>query len=105
MARVEVQQFAEGGRTILYFVCPGCKSGHGPTIDRGNRDPNCALWTWNGNADRPTLAPSLVYRVDFSDGRPSKVCHSFIREGRIEFLSDCTHALAGQTVDLLEVED
>ena len=27
-------------------------------------------------------------------------CHSFVRSGRIEFLSDSTHALAGQTVDL-----
>jgi hypothetical protein len=27
-------------------------------------------------------------------------CHSFVRNGRIEFLGDCTHALASQTVDL-----
>lgn len=27
-------------------------------------------------------------------------CHSFVQSGRIQFLSDCTHALAGQTVDL-----
>ena len=31
-----------------------------------------------------------------------KVCHSFVRDGRIEFLSDCTHELAGQTVELEE---
>lgn len=41
-------------------------------------------------------------------GRPdagkTHVCHSFIRDGRIEFLSDCTHALAGQTVDLPDIE-
>ena len=28
------------------------------------------------------------------------VCHSFVRNGRIEFLGDCTHGLAGKTVDL-----
>lgn len=28
------------------------------------------------------------------------VCHSFVTDGRIQFLGDCTHALAGQTVDL-----
>lgn len=33
---------------------------------------------------------------------PPHVCHSFVRDGRIEFLSDCTHALAGQTVELSE---
>lgn len=31
------------------------------------------------------------------------VCHSFVTAGRIEFLPDCTHALAGQTVDLPEI--
>ena len=31
------------------------------------------------------------------------VCHSFVREGKIEFLGDCTHALKGQTVDLNDV--
>ncbi|MCZ4340562.1 hypothetical protein O4H52_03015 [Sphingomonadaceae bacterium G21617-S1] len=31
---------------------------------------------------------------------PPAVCHSFVRNGQIEFLSDCTHALAGQTVPL-----
>ncbi len=28
------------------------------------------------------------------------VCHSFLTDGRIQFLDDCTHAMAGQTVDL-----
>jgi hypothetical protein len=35
---------------------------------------------------------------------PSPLCHSFVRDGRIEFLSDCTHSLAGQTVELPEIE-
>ena len=30
-------------------------------------------------------------------------CHSFVTDGRIQFLADCTHPLAGQTVDLPEV--
>jgi hypothetical protein len=29
-----------------------------------------------------------------------RVCHSFVVDGRIQFLGDCTHHLAGQTVDL-----
>lgn len=28
------------------------------------------------------------------------ICHSFVRNGKIEFLSDCTHELAGKTVEL-----
>lgn len=27
-------------------------------------------------------------------------CHSFVTDGRIQFLGDCTHDLAGKTVDL-----
>ena len=37
-----------------------------------------------------------------ADKRINTVCHSFVTDGRIQFLADCTHALAGQTVDLPE---
>ena len=30
--------------------------------------------------------------------------HSYVTDGRIQYLSDCTHPLAGQTVDLPDVE-
>ena len=33
------------------------------------------------------------------------ICHSFIRDGFIEYLSDCTHSLAGKTVELKELQD
>jgi hypothetical protein len=29
-----------------------------------------------------------------------KGCHSYVTNGRIQFLSDCHHSLAGQTVEL-----
>lgn len=32
-------------------------------------------------------------------------CHSFVRGSRIEFLTDSTHELAGQTVDLPELPE
>lgn len=32
--------------------------------------------------------------------RVGKVCHSFVTDGCIQYLGDCTHRLAGQTVDL-----
>ena len=55
-------------------------------------------WTWNGNVNSPTLRPSVLSR------QPPIVCHSFIKDGQIQFLSDCTHEYAGKTVDLLEVD-
>ena len=78
-------------------------------------------WGWNGDVNKPTFSPSVLVRSGCSvpgyDGGgcwctyyaeyPEEVqdfkcgvCHSFVADGRIQFLSDCTHALAGQTVDL-----
>lgn len=33
------------------------------------------------------------------------ICHSFITDGSIEYLSDCTHELAGETVPLPVLEE
>lgn len=80
---------------------------------------------WNGNAEQPTFIPSVLVRSGHyaSHAKPDdncwckynaqcvangeesapfacSVCHSFVTNGRIQFLNDCTHALAGQTVDL-----
>jgi uncharacterized protein DUF6527 len=82
----------------LVFMCPGCGEHHPVRIKSADAARPC--WTWNGDRDKPTFSPSLLVRYDYTDGRPQKVCHSFIREGRIEFLGDCTHDKAGQTLDL-----
>jgi hypothetical protein len=29
-----------------------------------------------------------------------RVCHSFVTDGKIQFLSDCTHSLANTTVEI-----
>jgi hypothetical protein len=75
------------------FRCPGCNQNHGVPVD-GSRG-----WSWNGDGDRPTISPSILCTWDWS-AKPKQVCHSFIRDGRWEFLGDCTHALAGQTVEI-----
>lgn len=73
------------GRLVIY--CPGCEDTHQMPVEAGH---SCR-WQWNGSLDRPTLQPS-VHVI----GR----CHSWINDGKIQFLSDCTHKLAGQTVPL-----
>jgi hypothetical protein len=70
------------------------------------RSPNPAaagspVWTFNGDLERPTFEPSLL--CDQHD--PAHRCHLFLRQGRIEYLSDCHHALAGQTVECPEWND
>lgn len=81
-----VLRFGENGHTM--FWCPGCDGPHALSVAPGR-------WTWNGDADRPTFSPSV--RVFDHTGT---LCHSFITDGQIAFLSDCKHALAGQTVPL-----
>lgn len=87
------------------FECPGCGSAHMPVVN--NKQPDGPEWTFNEDLDRPTFAPSLLVRWEEyqGEGQPTKkhVCHSFIQDGQIQFLNDCTHSLAGKTVDLPEV--
>lgn len=84
----------------LMFWCPGCDGAHRIAHGAGSGP----RWGWNGDVDRPTFTPSVLVRYDGPDagrdGAPPTVCHSFVTDGRIQFLGDCTHALAGQTVDL-----
>lgn len=75
------------GGTLYLFDCPGCKLSHSFEVP---------YWSWNGSFDKPTFEPSLL--VNGFD--PATRCHSFVRDGQIEFLSDCHHELAGQTVEL-----
>lgn len=105
----------EGGR--LMFWCPGCDGAHQVAVGEGPGP----RWGYNGNPDAPTFTPSVLVRsghyVPGEEGkacwctynranpdRPApfecSVCHSFVTDGRIQFLGDCTHRLAGQTVDL-----
>lgn len=85
---------------LLSFRCPGCARSH--SVQHGSDiGPN---WTWNGSLERPTFTPSVLVTYDGVDagqaGAPPAVCHSFVADGCIQFLNDCTHPLAGKTVDL-----
>ncbi|MBB3239128.1 hypothetical protein FHW68_000600 [Pseudomonas sp. Tn43] len=83
----------------LWFECPGCEMAHRIMHGPG-AEPR---WSWNGNLESPTFTPSVLVRYRWADG--DRVCHSFVTDGRIQFLSDGSHALAGRTVDLADWED
>ena len=97
------------------FECPGCGHDHVVEVVRSNGHPG---WTFNGDLDKPTFEPSLLVRgtrkiTDEEHKRimagekldiPKFICHSFITDGNIKFLDDCTHSLKGQTVPLKEIE-
>lgn len=98
-----------GVKFIGYEIyCPGCKYRHVVYTLKGYY-PAC--WSFNGDLERPTFTPSLLLTTgsfaqpSFEDGDiPPTRCHSFITDGRIKFLDDCTHELRNQIVDLPEIE-
>ena len=86
------------GELFLLFNCLGCDLPHSVRVL--GPEP---VWQFNGDWERPTLAPSIRARWTHGPENSPRVCHSFVKDGRIQYLADCTHALAGQTVDLPEV--
>lgn len=109
----EVNSYEKAER--VYFYCPGCLAYHrsqvaeyektmGPVSESDllSMSIHCmnvsTVHRFNGDLDSPTLEPSLGART-----MKGVVCHSYVRGGRMEFLSDCTNGFAGQTVELPEI--
>jgi hypothetical protein len=109
LGRTELPEAVTRDRHYIY--CPGCYA------DAKIRYPDtgedyavaCAVHCfstnvhqYNGDEEAPTLSPSLLVSYGLIEGG-RYICHSFVKDGKIQFLGDCSHALAGQTVDLMDV--
>lgn len=80
------------GRLMLPVQIKGTRAGTGN-------------WTWNGDTKKPTLKPSVLVNGNRHLHNPAVPrCHTWITDGQAQFLSDCTHELAGQTLELLDVD-
>lgn len=107
----EILRDGEDG-AMLWF-CPGCKMVHQIHVGPGEGRPG-PRWSWNESVDKPTFSPSVLVtgsqqlteeQCAFIQGggkiEPVRsVCHSFVVDGEMKFLDDCTHELAGQTVPI-----
>lgn len=87
-----------GPRGLSHW-CPACDEMHTFAVERPFS--NGAQWTWDGNVEAPTFAPSMNI-VTNPRGDPhhqpqaaSSVCHYFLKAGVIQYLGDCTHAMGG----------
>lgn len=109
-------RIVEGGG--VSYWCQGCNEMHSIKIGGGDSP----RWGYNGNPEKPTFTPSVLVRSGHyaSHYKPGEdcwcthnkespddlisfncqICHTFITDGRVQFLGDCTHALAGQTLPL-----
>lgn len=83
----------ETGEVDYLFWCPGCERAHRYAVNA----PAGPSWTLTGWPDAPTFNPSLL--VDPNGKR----CHLYLENGRLRFLGDCHHGLAGRTVDVPEL--
>lgn len=95
------------------FRCPGCES-----FERKHLIPRHTIWvkqvrgsgphaTWdfNGDLEKPTFSPSIGCHRNWWNPETERYdddlyCHSYLRDGVLEFLPDSTHKLAGQKVPL-----
>lgn len=86
----------------VHLWCPGCQQLHAPTFRCPEHGGPAEGPTWEGDpsSDPFSMEPSLL-----TSAGPSNICHSFVRDGTWQFLGDCTHPLAGQTVPLEPLPD
>lgn len=113
---LKVRRWEGGGKAGLRYWCQGCDGPHSVVIE------GPGAWGYNGNPDAPTFTPSVLVRsghhVPGQEGKPCwcsyeerfgrplpkgvgcGICHTFITDGMVQFLGDCTHQFAGQTLPL-----
>lgn len=99
-----MSKITESSDGMRIFYCEGCKQCHGFNNS----------WTFNGDFENPTFSPSILVKGvepitdeeydllmagKYVKPRPF-VCHSFVADGKIQYLNDCTHSLAGKTIGL-----
>lgn len=94
------------GEGRYFHWCPACQEMH-PLPDG---------WTFNGDLEKPTFAPSFKHTGkqcviengkwtgewvrDANGNAVDWCCHYILTAGQLQFCGDCSHALAGQTIDM-----
>ena len=98
--KVEQDKDVSGNITAWIFYCPGCRHPHAfyPGV-----------WSLaNNNLDAPTFVPELVNKYPDEmyikyPNFPPYLCRLSITDGNITYASDCTHALKGLTIAMVDM--
>lgn len=87
-------------RVVEYymFYCSGCKYQHTYSVFEDG-----SQWKFNGDMGKASFIPSLLNRIIDQEGNETSRCHLFVTDGQIIYCADCTHELAGQTIELSEL--
>lgn len=95
--------------TSYWMWCPACDDAVRVTDG----------WGWNGSLEKPTFTPSIKitgvqWAMDQGFFKPNHplvpagkktICHSFLTDGIWNFLADCTHQHAGESMPMVELPD
>ena len=114
MPKAKLRKCKDGDKeySMIWIWCLGCDEYHAVKVNTPGG------WGWNGSQEAPTITPSILVRgtKPVSDEEAERilrgehikpipnVCHSFVTDGNIHYLSDSTHNLSGQTVELPDVD-
>lgn len=99
---VRVRKVVDEPGLHVTMWCPGCNDLHAIWV----RDPETGTrpkveWIWNGNMGQLNVNESILV----TGGSENIRCHSHIKAGQWRFLSDCTHRMAGMTVDMMPIPE
>lgn len=83
------------------FHCKGCKCHH--VYYTVSQHKGALVWLFNGDMEKPTFRASLLVNADLSCPSTPR-CHIFVTDGKIQYLNDCTHELAGKTIEMEDVD-
>lgn len=110
------------GERGFTFYCPGCRHLHAIRTVAGSNAAGAPKWSFNGDMESPTFAPSLLCYYEEPVPNPGETeeqawdrwerkepvslarhttCHLFLTAGMLQFLGDCPHELAGKVVALM----
>jgi len=112
---MKLRQIYDFNHHLLGYAhwCPGCGEHH--VFDTEQANPRGARWSFDGNMEAPTFAPSMrvlhqpgEWAYDEATNNDKWVhtgpevtkCHYNLTKGMLIYHGDCLHELAGQTVPL-----
>jgi len=96
MAKLIKEEYIDSkgqSHTNLIWWCPGCDKYHVVSPEKHS---------WNGSMDKPSFSPSLLCNPP--DHNPP-LCHSWMTDGVIKYLSDCEHSLANKEIEIPDIPD
>jgi hypothetical protein len=101
---VVVVSVYENGAKHLWYWCEVCDTHHVLPIKGTPKAPvsgyeEAPQWEWNGDKVQPSTVPSVLSK-GYAAQKNGGVCHHYVTKGKIMYLGDTTHELAGKIIPL-----